>query len=634
MKFRIISLLIAVQMLFRLRLFAQVDGSKTYFLQAKHSGLVWDVANNSNDLYAVINQSPLHKGPSQQWKFVDAGNGEYFIQSQNAGKLFASIELGKGSPGTRMCTEMQWVGDYNKLRLVPAGDGYYKIIVKHTGMCMQVPSAEMGPTTLTQYPCQEGANHHLWKLVPTVEAPVKAQFDLSVPYKIQGKESGMWWEVINNSHDIYAPIGQAAHKDVANQLWKFVDAGDGYYFIQSQNPAGLFASIELGNMAAGARLVTEMQWVGDYTKFKIIPYGNPFDGTYKIIAKHSGMCVQVPGGGYGTGVLTQYPYQEGANHHLWWIFPSKPVTQPAKIKLVGTDIELGSGPLKSELAAHGLTLVQTGTLKPNQCAVFNPKVSTDGSAVSAEFGCLVCATKINDNVTLNTAAIYGGCNASASNGAGGACEVGVASSDLYVDAGGATTHFSVKGPSASACGSVSADKCCANVGASYASTSISIRDDAGNGIGIGVDAGVGAGISGSYEDGVVSFGVNLKFLAGGSITFSVNPADLGTKAIKGGSAAYIYTKGKLVAAGDKAKQTFTNLGSDIKSGTTVAAVKIGAGAENAWATVTNEVSGWGNTVGAFFSNATNGAKLNRALAPGEAYLSVFNQSGYVVNHAR
>ncbi len=327
MKFRIFSLLLAVQMLFGLRLFAQVDISKTYFIQAKHSGLVWDVANNSNDLYAVINQFPLHRGPNQQWKFSDAGDGYYFIQSQNAGKWFASIELGKGSPGTRMCTEMQWVGDYNKFRLVPAGDGYYKIIVKHTGYCMQVPSAEMGPTTLTQFPWVDGANHLLWKLVPTVEVPVKAQFDLSVPYKIQGKESGMWWEVIDNSQQMYAPIGQAAHKDVANQQWKFVDAGDGYYFIQSQNPAGLFASIQLGNTAADARFVTEMQWVGDYTKFKIIPYGNPFDGTYKIIAKHSGMCVQVPGGGYGTEALTQYPYQEGANHHLWRIFPSKPIVE-------------------------------------------------------------------------------------------------------------------------------------------------------------------------------------------------------------------------------------------------------------------------------------------------------------------
>jgi co-chaperonin GroES (HSP10) len=340
--------------------------------------------------------------------------------------------------------------------------------------------------------------------------------------------------------------------------------------------------------------------------------------------------------------------------------PARPAKRQSElIHIPGTQQKYTYNQLKEELARGGITLVKTSRLKPNQATLVYANASKKDQ--SAEFGLLMTATKIGDNVTLNSAAVYGGCDANTKTGIGADCEAGVGSQNLTVEFPGGQTDFNVQGPSVNGCGEVSMDKLCANAGATLASTSYSVTDSRGNGVGIGVSTGVGAGLDGGYEDGIISGSIRLRFIAGGSISFSINERDARTKVIKAGKAGYVFAKRKIIGASDEIRRAYKRELPNIRS-TTNKAVKIvgnagqqtvqffdasfktvgkemgkffvGAGktiakgTTKAAKTVAKETKKAAVNVGNWVSVATKGKKP-RKLYPGEGYLSVFNQAGYV-----
>lgn len=218
------------------------------------------------------------------------------------------------------------------------------------------------------------------------------------------------------------------------------------------------------------------------------------------------------------------------------------------IRFPGNNQQVTVGQLKNQLANRGLTMVQTDKLGHNECALIYGRANRYDT--SGEFGLLTCAYTVGDRVTFNTAAIYGGCDASnpLTQGVGAACEVGVFSNNVTVALEGGETSFAVKGPSASACGSVSSERLCLSAGATLASASYTITDDAGTGIGFTVEKGVGYGINGGYEGGVLYTSLNLKFIAGGSITMSINPRDVAEKIYNVGDQGYILANKVVVGA--------------------------------------------------------------------------------------
>lgn len=272
-------------------------------------------------------------------------------------------------------------------------------------------------------------------------------------------------------------------------------------------------------------------------------------------------------------------------------------TAESKISFPGTYQQMTVDQLRLELEKNGdFKLVTTDKLRPNECALVFANANADD--ISADFGLLMCATKLGDNVELRSELIYGGCDASnpLNEGLGAKCEVGVASNDLKIEFPGGESNFNIQGPAASACGAASSEMVCANAGATLASGGFQVSDDKGSGFGLALEAGIGAGLSGGYEDGILSASLNLKFIAGASISFSINLEDAGEKIIKAGEDAVIIVGGEIV-----------------KGANTVAKVLEQGG---------KEVVEWSQ-------NAFDGKKLSRALAKGEGYLSVFNQAGYV-----
>jgi len=208
------------------------------------------------------------------------------------------------------------------------------------------------------------------------------------------------------------------------------------------------------------------------------------------------------------------------------------------------------------LADKGLTLAPidndpantaTPVLAQDQCTINYSQADTTSTTYNvgakAEFGMLVCNIKIGDRASVKMQAIYGGCDATDGlYGASAKCEVGLYSAELEVDLSPApTTTLGMKGPNAELCGGVSSSNVCANVGAELASTSASV-ETIGVGAGAKLAIGVGAGADFSIENGVISGSIDLKFLVGGSIEFSLDPAETGRAFYKLGETSYLFAE--------------------------------------------------------------------------------------------
>lgn len=225
-----------------------------------------------------------------------------------------------------------------------------------------------------------------------------------------------------------------------------------------------------------------------------------------------------------------------------------------RIEIPGTSEVVLISELADELIKNDMRLVNSSKISEGQCTIVYPKA--DEKELKTEFGLLTCARRIGDNVTVQTNAVYGGCDADVSKGAGAECKAGVFSNDLVVDTGSGETKFNVTGPEAEACASVTSDKLCANAGATLASSSFTFTDEDKNGIGIGVSAGVGAGLGGGYEDGVLSGEIDLRLGAGASLSFSVNVEDAKDKVVSAGENGFTLVKGELYSAGRDVQNTF------------------------------------------------------------------------------
>jgi len=261
-------------------------------------------------------------------------------------------------------------------------------------------------------------------------------------------------------------------------------------------------------------------------------------------------------------------------------------------------------------------LVAGNALALNQCTINYSQTDTSVSnynvSAKAEFGMLVCNVQLGDRASLRVQMIYGGCDVTDGlYGAGGKCEIGTFKTELEVDLFPApTTTLAVSGPNAEVCGGVSASYLCANVGAELASTSGSV-EAIGIGGGAKLAVGVSAGADFAIENGVISGSIDLAFIVGGSIEFSLDPAETGEAFYKLGEASYlfaedagemlIYTAGPVVYDAASAVNSGVN---DVVNVTASGAVYVASEAGNTAIVIFEDA---GQAIGTLFTDLSSAA---------------------------
>ena len=151
-------------------------------------------------------------------------------------------------------------------------------------------------------------------------------------YVIVSQRSGKALDVWRGSSAMEANIIQWDRHDGANQQWKIVRTGDGYYNITSVKNPTLSFDVYRGSKASGTRVIQyqSLPWQANQ-KWKLIDNG---DGTVTFIAQdaiNSGTnyVLDVNGGSTANEAnIIQYPYTAGNSNQRWYLVAPGASTTP------------------------------------------------------------------------------------------------------------------------------------------------------------------------------------------------------------------------------------------------------------------------------------------------------------------
>lgn len=258
-----------------------------YKIKAEHSEKVMTADITEDDETANVYQSAWVEADTQLWKFVDSGEGTFYICSKTGKSL--EIDGEEAQAKTNVQTEQfveeeaqKWVvTEIEESLLRPVEDGTY--VIKN--------SASKGKS-LTQV-----SSKIQLKLFENIsEQKFNVQYISDGYYKITDTATGKVLDVRNASADVGASLQVYSSNDTDAQRWRIVSAGNGAYYIKSK--LGTFVMPKSASTSEGVtvqmdsyRSATAAQrW--EFDSKAVNTSARPFeDGTYVIGTKLSGSKV-------------------------------------------------------------------------------------------------------------------------------------------------------------------------------------------------------------------------------------------------------------------------------------------------------------------------------------------------------
>lgn len=248
-------------------------GNGYYYLIAEHSGKALDVKGGSSADGTPVQQYTLNTSvAAQKWAFISAGNGNYYIQSALGTMMEingSAVQTGKSDKSMAQ----KWTLKKSDYR--PIKDGTYTISNKiNQKQVLEVASASM----------KNGGNIQINTTNNKSEQRFEVRYVGDGYYSIVSEQSGKALDVVSGKTANGTNLQQYAwnkNKPKA-QLWKFVDAGNGYYYIRSKTGN----VIDLSNKSAaknsnvymwGMTGTSTQQW-----KMTVSSYRPIEDGEYVI----------------------------------------------------------------------------------------------------------------------------------------------------------------------------------------------------------------------------------------------------------------------------------------------------------------------------------------------------------------
>ncbi|GAA3385235.1 non-reducing end alpha-L-arabinofuranosidase family hydrolase [Streptomyces racemochromogenes] len=137
-----------------------------------------------------------------------------------------------------------------------------------------------------------------------------AAVDPDASYVLVNRNSGKALDVYNLATGDGARITQWTRNDQAQQQWRFVDSGGGYYRITSRH-SGKVLDVQNRSTANGAPIVQWADANGTNQQWRL---ADSPDGYVRLIARHSGKALEVQGGSTADNAnVVQYEDWGGTN---------------------------------------------------------------------------------------------------------------------------------------------------------------------------------------------------------------------------------------------------------------------------------------------------------------------------------
>ena len=199
-----------------------------YKIIATHSGKALDIANGSNREGTNIWQYEYNGSAAQLWRFINAGNGYYYIKSKLG--LYLDAYNGTASNGNNVWGYSLNKSNAQKWKLVKKAkgavyNGLYTVATKVNGnYVLDIDGGKTGDQTNLQLWSKSAVNQQKFNIIS-----VSGEY-----YRIEAAHSGKVLDVANGSNKSGTNVWQYSYNGSAAQLWRFVSAGNGYYYIQSK----------------------------------------------------------------------------------------------------------------------------------------------------------------------------------------------------------------------------------------------------------------------------------------------------------------------------------------------------------------------------------------------------------------
>ena len=244
-------------------------GNGYYKITAKHSGKVLDVYWEKMEAGANVQQYYWNNGDNQQWVVKDAGDGYFYIISKS-NSLYMDVYGGVASNDVNIDTYTGHGGTSEKWKLIPAGeqsvaDGKYQI-------CTVLDDSSV--ISISEASKDACANALLYANENHKNQVFNFEYQGDGYYKIIARHSGMALDVYNSEQSSGANVEQYPWKNSDNQKWVVKPAGDGYYYIVSKCN-GLYLDVYGGVAVNDANIDTYFGHGGASEKWRLIPVNEP-----------------------------------------------------------------------------------------------------------------------------------------------------------------------------------------------------------------------------------------------------------------------------------------------------------------------------------------------------------------------
>lgn len=255
-------------------------GNGYYTITAEHSGKVLDIKNGSSTSGTAIQQYTSNDTSAQKWGFVNAGNGYYYICS--ALGTFMDVKNASSSEGTTIQSYSYNGTTAQKWKLVksdyrPVEDGTYTISSSaNDSLVVEVADGAFSDKSNVQLNNKNSMSHQNFEI----------KYVENGYYKIVAEHSNKVLDVHNADKNSGANVWQYAWNGSSAQLWKFIDAGNGMFYIKSK--LGTVLGIASTNSYAGVNICTQNISNNNTLKWKLKETSWPVEeGRYYISSAKS-----------------------------------------------------------------------------------------------------------------------------------------------------------------------------------------------------------------------------------------------------------------------------------------------------------------------------------------------------------
>ncbi|MFC6986874.1 RICIN domain-containing protein [Streptomyces cirratus] len=148
---------------------ATVDTSAWYVLVNRDTGKALDNLGYATNDGAPLVQWSRTGAANQQWKFIDAGDGNYRLQNRNSGKVLDDYNWSK-TEGSELVQWSDLNGANQQFHVEKSSDGYVRLINRFSGKAVEVPGGTKADGAhIAQYHDWNGPQQQ-WRLVPAGSA--------------------------------------------------------------------------------------------------------------------------------------------------------------------------------------------------------------------------------------------------------------------------------------------------------------------------------------------------------------------------------------------------------------------------------------------------------------------------------